>query len=636
MNNTQWRFPLLDGGSEQGFNNGGIATFKGSDLYDNLAREICQNSLDAKRIKDSKVKLEFQIKSFEKKKYNALQDLDLIFDACEKYWQNKKDTRLDSFLQEAKNTLSNDLIDCLVISDYNTTGLTGSKLSIQEKSVWRALTHSDGVTNKGNTSAGSYGIGKNAPFACSSLRTVFYNTYAEDGVKAFQGVSRLVTHKNTSGEFTQGVGFYQKVEGNERSPIFEDDNCSFRDNFKRSEYGTDVIIIGLNKIDSWENNIEKAIINNFFVSIYKDLLEVKVGSRLINKETILTRIKHYLEIEPEDEKLRDTFAFFETLISEDSKHMRSKILEDEDVELHIRKDNNYNKKIVEMRSIGMVVRIRTKNILTKYAAVLIVNGEKLNSILKNIEPPKHDKWDPDIIDNDENERKRAKNIRSQIINWTNNSINEYCKTENVKEIDPEGVSEYLSFDDFTLDSGVGNEKNASSLNLDSTIEKIKDKPTLMNRVAVQGLKELGDDSLDEEIRNENSNGISNDTSSGGTNNGNGHNDVVTKNQGTKSLFEEAKSMSIQRIMPVSVPNGIYRIILCPTIDYDKVQIELKAIGDDSRRESIPILKYTINSKSTNCNKQEYFTLTNLKAGQKYEIFVTLEYKEKMLIDLQVR
>ena len=94
MNNTQWRFPLLDGGSEQGFNNGGIATFKGSDLYDNLAREICQNSLDAKRTNDSKVKLEFQIKSFEKKKYNALQDLDLIFDACEKYWQNKKDTRL--------------------------------------------------------------------------------------------------------------------------------------------------------------------------------------------------------------------------------------------------------------------------------------------------------------------------------------------------------------------------------------------------------------------------------------------------------------------------------------------------------------------------------------------------------------
>lgn len=44
-----WRFPKLDNGAEQGINDGGIATFKGSELYSNLAREICQNSLDAKQ-----------------------------------------------------------------------------------------------------------------------------------------------------------------------------------------------------------------------------------------------------------------------------------------------------------------------------------------------------------------------------------------------------------------------------------------------------------------------------------------------------------------------------------------------------------------------------------------------------------
>ena len=37
-----WRFPLLDNGPEQGINDGGISTFKGSELYDNLAREICR------------------------------------------------------------------------------------------------------------------------------------------------------------------------------------------------------------------------------------------------------------------------------------------------------------------------------------------------------------------------------------------------------------------------------------------------------------------------------------------------------------------------------------------------------------------------------------------------------------------
>lgn len=633
MSNTKWRFPLLDGGSEQGFNNGGIATFKGADLYDNLAREICQNSLDAKRNNETSVKVNFQIKRIDKSKFNALSDLKTIFQSCEEYWKDKKDTRLESFLQEANKTLSSDLIDCLVISDYNTTGLTGAKTAVQKKSVWRALTHSDGVTNKSDTSAGSYGIGKNAPFACSTLRTVFYNTYAEDEVKAFQGVARLVTHINEDGNDTQGVGFYQNIDGSKRTPIFGDDECSFRNEFCRNEFGTDVIIVGLNKNTNWEDNIEKAVLNNFFVAIYHGILEVTVGNKTISKETLFDRIKYYLDINPEDEKLKDTLFFYETLTSDDSGHFFAKILEDNDAELYIRKDDNYNKKIVEMRSIGMVVRVRSKNILTKYTAILIVTGDKLNKVLKGIEPPKHDKWDPDIIDNDEEARKNAKIIRSEIVRWTNNIINEYCKIESVKEIDPEGVSEYLAFEDFSLEKG--NENTMSNgLDNDSNISKIKNNPSIINRVSVQGLKEEGVDNQEDEIHNNDNSGMSNSSSSGGSA-GDGNINIVTKSQGSKSLFEEEKPMKLQRIMPVSVVNGIYKIVLIPTNDYEKVEIELKAVGEDSRKENIPIFKYTINSKTTPCNRDS-FMLSNLKAGQEYEIFVTLKYKEKMLIDLQVR
>ena len=97
-----------------------------------------------------------------------------------------------------------------MISDYNTKGLSGAKAEIREKSVWRALTHSNGVTQKDQGSGGSYGIGKNAPFACSSFRTIFYNSYAyDDQVRAFQGVARLVTHFDSNNESTQGVGFFK-------------------------------------------------------------------------------------------------------------------------------------------------------------------------------------------------------------------------------------------------------------------------------------------------------------------------------------------------------------------------------------------------------------------------------------------
>ena len=48
MANAKWDFPKLGGGQKQGYTNSGIETFKGTELLDNLAREICQNSLDAK------------------------------------------------------------------------------------------------------------------------------------------------------------------------------------------------------------------------------------------------------------------------------------------------------------------------------------------------------------------------------------------------------------------------------------------------------------------------------------------------------------------------------------------------------------------------------------------------------------
>ena len=63
MNTIKWDFPLLGTGNEQGYSNAGIETFKGTELIDNLAREICQNSLDAKQSVDVPVIVSFSLKS---------------------------------------------------------------------------------------------------------------------------------------------------------------------------------------------------------------------------------------------------------------------------------------------------------------------------------------------------------------------------------------------------------------------------------------------------------------------------------------------------------------------------------------------------------------------------------------------
>lgn len=53
---SKWRFPSNDYGEKKGINDSGIATFRGTPLR-SLAREICQNSLDAAR--DKTVRIEF-------------------------------------------------------------------------------------------------------------------------------------------------------------------------------------------------------------------------------------------------------------------------------------------------------------------------------------------------------------------------------------------------------------------------------------------------------------------------------------------------------------------------------------------------------------------------------------------------
>ena len=84
-----WRFPILDEGAEQGINDSGIATFKGSDLYNNLAREICQNSLDAKSPDKDFVIVEFNSLTLKKNDFAPLVEPGQVFKDCRTYWKDK-------------------------------------------------------------------------------------------------------------------------------------------------------------------------------------------------------------------------------------------------------------------------------------------------------------------------------------------------------------------------------------------------------------------------------------------------------------------------------------------------------------------------------------------------------------------
>lgn len=120
----KWTFPKADSGQIKGFNDEGIERFKG-DPIKSLAREICQNSLDAWNDKTAPVKLEFTEFEAEfpgKEEYQS--EIDKMLD----YWQptQQNDKGVITFLKNAKTCLeSQEHIPYLRISDSNTTGLSG-------------------------------------------------------------------------------------------------------------------------------------------------------------------------------------------------------------------------------------------------------------------------------------------------------------------------------------------------------------------------------------------------------------------------------------------------------------------------------------------------------------------------------
>ena len=198
-----WRFPPTNGGRIDGFNDPGIAHFSGQPLS-SLARETIQNSLDARLDQNHPVHVSFELIDVNPDDVGR-DELSKAIAQCVDSTSDG-DRRVVTALRKASDTIRSDSIPCLQISDRNTSGLRGQQ--------WGALVKMQGASYKADIegAGGSFGIGKYAPFAVSTLRTVFYWTcYQEEEsdrvTEKFQGKSVLMSHTHNQEE-TQGTGFF--------------------------------------------------------------------------------------------------------------------------------------------------------------------------------------------------------------------------------------------------------------------------------------------------------------------------------------------------------------------------------------------------------------------------------------------
>lgn len=456
MSDTQWRFPDNRYTNENGLNTGDMETFK-KDPVSSLAREICQNSIDA-AYGQKPVRVEFHLFSTERKNIPGIDELESQITACYKY---KKDSPKEGLeLGELLKAVSKPVITCLRISDFNTTGIFGANTNEKDTPFYN-LTKGSGVSNKDGTSGGSKGIGKFASFVASDTNTVFYSTRAKDGCCAYIGISKLRSAPIPGADpdlLTMGIGYYGIGEKN--LPVLEElmlDNDFSR---KENEFGTDVFIIGFNGQEGWKNDIIAKILDSFMVAVFLGELEVVVDDLTVNKDSIKEIIySDSFQSERTPTEVKGIRAQYELLQEDDTVTKTELHINNNAVTVYLKQYNQLNeanatKHCVMVRYPYMKITYIRPGAFLPFSALCIIHNNELNVRLRDIENPQHTDWEIKRLNKFPEEKRITKALKKQLEDKVTDYIRTVLKDSSGESTDIEGAGEYLpSQDDFGMSVG---------------------------------------------------------------------------------------------------------------------------------------------------------------------------------------
>lgn len=610
-----WYFPSNDHGENKGINDSGVATFRGTPLK-SLAREICQNSLDAATGKTVRIDFSnFEIPT------NSIPDAGVLkdtFEKCLAYWSGQKAKTTKDFFKNAFEKINAESVNVLRISDFETKGLTGSKATNDINTDWMRLTKSSGSSDKKGPAGGSFGIGKFAPFACSDFSTVFYNTYDIEDVCAYQGVSRLVTFERDDGETTQGIGYY----GNERNtPVYTSLNLD--PNFARDpgDYGTDVYIVGYRfSQNDWETDIVVSILDSFLGAIWNEKLTVNVGTVKIDKTTLHSLMEEYAEV------LANTYVleYYQVLTCPETKWFESNHLGLGNIKLgYLLNGNEFHRKVAMVRQTGMKIKDGDRiNGFISFAGVLFIEGDAINEKLRALENPEHTEWQPERSTNPFEARQLIKSI---------NDFMKKCLEKLVEQgpqnaIDAVGVANFIP--DTPEEEKDQNREEAISDNVLEIEKRIINRKFIPDAISVDN----GDDDAEKDV----------DVVDGGDHTDWVHPDdpvdppvdpprppqPVDYVDGNEKNIKTSKEIKPSKFMCIcSNPDeGKYMIDFIPSVDSDNGSLNFYLSGETEAYKAPVVKASQIGGAELTVNGNALTGLT-FKNGQHIRINLQLDYKD---------
>lgn len=627
-----WNFPGTVGGAINSYNNAGLETFRGNPLK-SLTREIIQNSLDAVKDPSKPVKVEFSNFKIKNDEFPGRDKLIESFKLCGETWHGSN-PKIESFIDNGLHLLQKDTMNFLRVSDFNTRGLEGAD-SGKLGSPWSSLVKEAGSSNKQESSGGSFGIGKAAPFLNSQLRTLFYSSFDVTGYKSHIGVSNIMSFEKSDGYIATGNGFYTYEETSPAIPgLLELDKS-----FERVDTGTDIYISAFEpKDDEWETEIIHAVLFDFFIPVYRQDLIVEINGFEINQSNVDELIAGLDDTE-ESTNLKE---YFKLLTSENtikklypSKSYRGGIkFEEGEAIFYLTNGENLNRRVLMTRKTGMRLFEQTHiSGSISFTGILMITGPNMNDIFKEMENPEHNKWDHDRYEKDP---KLAKKIYADLRRFLRETVKEEFQEEITKETDAYGLSDFLP-----NTSEISESNHAKQESIGGKIKSLIKKEIEHKSPRRQHRKGFEIDEFEEQLEGEF--GITSGKFGGhglgkhkngqgdgaGTINPGGNNELDRNEEGdqdkktTKKLSRNPIPIN-QRYICMDREEGQYRFNILPTKSIDQGRLVFRVLGEQSDY-NVPITSAEI--------KDDKVTIEKISSNTVY--VGTLEKNRRFILDIGI-
>lgn len=440
FNTIGWNQPMDDSDQWDGFNDPGIEHFRGYPIF-HLAREATQNALDAPD--NDLVKISFRFQDVETKNFPNLDQIKDIFSQCLKASKNEGE-RAETFFKNAVGILSKKRIGMLNISDSYTSGIKGPS---ENGKPFYAFIKATGQSKKASdTATGSYGIGKFAPYAVSGLRTIFLSTiYLGDDNKCHQlsqGKSILISHDN-KGKRRRGVSFWgicekcKPIEGSLPKPYQWIQRANKPEEYSDNK-GTTIIIAGFEPLKNWREILAISVAENFFGAISNNKLEANIDDKIFlsytsiedffNNQIMLNSIQ---DLNNEPDRFNNSKAYLEAIQDEDEVQVEETEHRDLGLcKLRILVKEGLPKKVCVLRN-GMVItdklnRLKSFPDFKEFVAVLECKSSKGNKLLRDMEPPRHDDFEPERL-SDPKQQVIGRRALLDLAKWVREMLKRHAK-----------------------------------------------------------------------------------------------------------------------------------------------------------------------------------------------------------------